>query len=86
MTLFFLNLLNRYIKNENPIVINLQFAKTGMKGHRIKWGAVKLTSGSRNECQKSGQRYCKRLKKNRGRLGDTWYRVPRVQGEHGLLV
>jgi putative transposase len=27
----------------------------------------------RNECHKFGQRYCKLLKKNRGRLGDTWY-------------
>jgi putative transposase len=27
----------------------------------------------RNWCQKFGQRYCKLLKKNRGRLGDTWY-------------
>ncbi|MFT7373237.1 MAG: putative transposase [Oleiphilaceae bacterium] len=27
----------------------------------------------RNWCQKFGQRYCKLLKKNRGRLGVTWY-------------
>jgi putative transposase len=27
----------------------------------------------RNWCQKFGQRYCKLLKKNLGRLGDTWY-------------
>jgi putative transposase len=27
----------------------------------------------RNGCHKFGQRYCKLLKKNRGRLGDTWY-------------
>jgi putative transposase len=27
----------------------------------------------RNWCQKFGQRYCKLLKKNRGRLGNTWY-------------
>jgi putative transposase len=26
-----------------------------------------------NGCHKFGQRYCKLLKKNRGRLGDTWY-------------
>jgi len=27
----------------------------------------------RNGCQKFGQRYCRFLKKNHGRLGDTWY-------------
>jgi putative transposase len=27
----------------------------------------------RNWCQKFGQRYWRLLKKNRGRLGDTWY-------------
>jgi putative transposase len=27
----------------------------------------------RNWCQKFGQRYCKLLKKNRRRLGNTWY-------------
>jgi hypothetical protein len=35
----------------------------------------------RNWCQKFVQRYCKRLKKNRGRLGDTWYCVLGVQSE-----
>jgi putative transposase len=27
----------------------------------------------KNWCQKFGQQHCKVLKKNRGRLGDTWY-------------
>jgi putative transposase len=27
----------------------------------------------RNGCQKFGQRYCKLIKKNRGRLGGAWY-------------
>ncbi|MFT6908705.1 MAG: putative transposase [Oleiphilaceae bacterium] len=27
----------------------------------------------RSGCQEFAQRYCKLLKKNRGRLGDTWY-------------
>jgi putative transposase len=27
----------------------------------------------RNGCQKFGQSYCELLKKNRGRLGNTWY-------------
>ncbi len=35
----------------------------------------------RNWCQKFVQRYCKRLKKNRGRLGDTWDWVMEVESE-----
>jgi putative transposase len=27
----------------------------------------------RNWCDKFGQRYCSQIRKNRGRLGDTWY-------------
>jgi len=27
----------------------------------------------RNGCDKFGQRYCSKIRKNRGRLGDTWY-------------
>jgi putative transposase len=27
----------------------------------------------RNWCYKFGQRYCSKIRKNRGRLGDTWY-------------
>jgi putative transposase len=27
----------------------------------------------RNWCDKFGQRYCRKIRKNRGRLGDTWY-------------
>jgi putative transposase len=27
----------------------------------------------RNWCDKFGQRYCSKIRKNRGRLGDTWH-------------
>jgi putative transposase len=40
----------------------------------------------RNWCDKFGQKYCSQIRRSRGQLGDTWYRVPGVQGEHGLLI
>jgi putative transposase len=54
-------------------IIDLPFASETSKNCWQQEALPSVTKPSETGARNSGQRFCKLLKKNRGRLGDTWY-------------
>jgi len=54
-------------------IIDLHLACVTLKNYSQQGAFTVSYETIRNGCQKFGQRYCKLLRKNRGRLGETWY-------------